>query len=278
MFVQWLVALCIVILNITTASADDQLAHGEYLVKLAQCGACHGKNIGDPKSPLSGGFKIKDEFGNVFVPNITPSNEYGIGNWGTIDISIALRSSLGLENKKLSISSHEGFRWMSDEDVNSISKFLKSLPAEGTDKIERRDLGGMKTRSWGLIEKHDEVKGYVPAPVRSASGYYGLYLVNNVMACSRCHSPKNRSIDDEKYLAGGELDWYSLSGEEVKIPSIRYNETGIGSWSEKELETFLKSGIKKNSQKVSKECPQEYFGVLNEQDSKAVISYLKSLK
>jgi len=227
---------------------------------------------------MTGGFQIKDEFGSVIVPNITASKESGIGSWSLADITSAIRVSIGKEQRKLSISSHEGYRWMSDEDVNAIAKYLMSSKAIDSQEIDQRKLSAVDTKSWGIINKHRELQGYVPASVRSSSGYYGMYLVQNVMQCSRCHSPKNRDLDDSRYLGGSTLDWYSLSGEELSVPNIKLVEEGIGDWTEKDIEAFIDNGVKKAGTKVADECPQAYFSTLNETDRKAVVNYLKSLK
>ncbi len=264
--------------ELVVVNVPPHRSRGEYLVEIAQCGACHGREVANPRSSLSGGFQIRDEFGFVHVPNITPSKGSGIGNWKKEEIASAIRSSIGKDSQKLSISSHQGYRWMSDQDVHDIVDYLLSLEPVDSNDHNQRVLSGLSTKSWGLIEKHSEIRGYVPAPVISTSGYYGMYLVDNVMQCSRCHSQDSRTPDDKDYLGGGELDWYSLSGKEIKMPNIKYQEEGIGGWKDQDFQTFIRHGIKKDGTKILSDCPQSYFSSLTEADMKAVTNYLKSLK
>ncbi|MBL7939256.1 MAG: c-type cytochrome [Flavobacteriales bacterium] len=63
---------------------SDALANGAYLLNAAGCGECHtrtekGKKVGEP---LAGGFEFKFPNGSVLrSPNITPSEDGGIGRW-----------------------------------------------------------------------------------------------------------------------------------------------------------------------------------------------------
>ena len=60
--------------------------HGRTLARgLAACGFCHGSD-NTPMSPLSGGRTYSDRFGDLIIPNITPSKS-GIGEWTTQEVS-----------------------------------------------------------------------------------------------------------------------------------------------------------------------------------------------
>ena len=62
------------------AGADKaKIARGEYLVKLGDCMACH-TDTANGGAPFAGGLRIETPFGALFVPNITPDKETGIGN------------------------------------------------------------------------------------------------------------------------------------------------------------------------------------------------------
>ncbi|MDB5706626.1 MAG: hypothetical protein JWN66_3742 [Sphingomonas bacterium] len=59
------------------ASADP-VAHGQYLVRAADCQACHTAKGG---TPFAGGLPFNLPFGTIWSPNITPDRETGIGGW-----------------------------------------------------------------------------------------------------------------------------------------------------------------------------------------------------
>ena len=51
---------------------------GEYLARAGDCVACHTVPNG---KPFAGGRAMATPFGNLYVPNITPDDETGIGKW-----------------------------------------------------------------------------------------------------------------------------------------------------------------------------------------------------
>src|SRR5262245_4683961 len=65
-----------------TASAPNattqQLIRGEYLARAGDCVACHTAPGG---REFAGGRAMPTPFGNLYVPNITPEDETGIGRW-----------------------------------------------------------------------------------------------------------------------------------------------------------------------------------------------------
>lgn len=162
---------------------------GQYLVMaVAACGNCHGVQPEDPDSPLAGGRVMHDRFGVLRAANITPDAETGIGLWNVGDVVRALRASIGKEGRPLSLDVHQGYRWMSDRDARAIAVYI--LAREPVSAfVERRRLSGFERKKWGIISQHDDVKGYVPAPVEKGIYQYGRYLSNHVAGCRRCHTP-----------------------------------------------------------------------------------------
>src|SRR5258708_25338004 len=73
----------------------------------------------------------------------------------------------------------------------------------------------------------------------------GNYLVNTIMACGNCHTPR----DDEgkpmadKALSGGLA--FATPGFDATAPNITPDtETGIGSWSDAEISRALSDGMR----------------------------------
>src|SRR6478735_8201514 len=61
------------------ANATTQVINqGEYLARAGDCVACHTVPNG---KPFAGGRAMATPFGNLYVPNITPDDETGIGKW-----------------------------------------------------------------------------------------------------------------------------------------------------------------------------------------------------
>jgi mono/diheme cytochrome c family protein/cytochrome c2 len=259
-----------------------KIARGKYLVKIAACGSCHGKDPSDPESPLSGGLEIRDSFGKVLVPNITTDKESGIGTWTVLELQHAIRSSLGKNGEYLSVESHQPFRWMSDEDVYAISAYLQSGEPVFSE-VPRRNVSSFTARKWGVFSQHEIVKGYVPGISQSAGGYYGMYLVSQISNCARCHSPSDSHIDSSGYLAGSKgrkfvpdmlpgLSPYPLA------PDLRNHDGGLIGWTEDDLIRYLGTGKGLAPGSDSSHCPTPYFSYMTEKDKKSIIKYLRSLE
>jgi len=116
--------------------------HGRYLVEIAGCGACHtdGALIGEPSAArlLAGsqlGIAITDPFlgtppGVAYPSNLTPDPRTGLGNWSDAQIAAAIRSGdLTSGPGHLIVMSWPLYQHMSDDDVNAIVMYLRSIPA-----------------------------------------------------------------------------------------------------------------------------------------------------
>src|SRR6478735_109136 len=73
----------------------------------------------------------------------------------------------------------------------------------------------------------------------------GSYLVNAVMACDGCHTPRPGGVFDmTRRFSGGSQVWdekaYTVRGSNI-TPD---RETGIGTWSEGDLKRALTEGIR----------------------------------
>ena len=115
--------------------------HGRYLVEIAGCGGCHtdGALIGEPNSArlLAGsrlGIAYTDPFGRsspgiAYPSNLTPDPGTGLGSWSDAQIAAAIRSGLTPGTGHLTVMSWPLYQRMSDEDVNAIVMYLRSIPA-----------------------------------------------------------------------------------------------------------------------------------------------------
>lgn len=263
--------------------SSSKVTRGEYLVRAAACGMCHGASYKQPKSPLSGGREIRDSYGRVQVPNITSDIETGIGSWSRPELQTAIRSSIGKDGSYLSVDSHSAYRWMSDEDVSAISDYLLSTkPVKN--ELPRRKISSFTARKWGLFNQHEPVKGYVPGISQSGGGYYGMYLVNHVAGCQRCHSPSEQSIDSTKFMAGSQGRkfvpnvLYDYEGDYPEAPTLRHGEGGMIGWRVDDLLRFLSTGKGLTPDTDAKFCPTSYYSFLSEKDKRSIIKYLRSLQ
>ena len=113
---------------------------GHYLVEhVSICSDCHTprNSMGVPNQSLylAGASKKIGPLGNA-VPNITPDNETGIGEWKREDIVELLHSGTKPDLDNVQGLMYEviqgapyGYKDMKKEDASAVADYLKSLPA-----------------------------------------------------------------------------------------------------------------------------------------------------
>jgi hypothetical protein len=116
----------------------DLKSYGKYLAtSVYACYECHSKsfetnNILDPEKSegyFAGGNPVEDRnFDIVLSTNLTPSIDQGIGTWTKEDFGRAVRQGINAENKILN-SIMPRFSLLSDQEVDAIWTYLRSLPA-----------------------------------------------------------------------------------------------------------------------------------------------------
>jgi len=105
----------------------------------------------------------------------------------------------------------------------------------------------------------------------------GAYLVNSVMVCHNCHTPRGpQGLELTRALSGGQTfdePAFKVTGSNI-TPD---RDTGIGNWTDAELKRFLVSGIKPNGTAVAPIMPTAFYTVLTSRDLDALVAYLHSV-
>src|SRR4051812_27182121 len=106
----------------------------------------------------------------------------------------------------------------------------------------------------------------------------GAYLVNSVMVCHNCHTPRGpQGLDLSRALSGGSQIFdepaFKVTGSNITPDK----DTGIGNWSDAELKRFLVSGIRPNGTTVAPIMPTAFYTVLTARDLDALAGYLRSV-
>ena len=106
----------------------------------------------------------------------------------------------------------------------------------------------------------------------------GNYLVNTIMTCGNCHTPKGPAGDiAEKAFSGG------LRFDESPFDVIASNitpdkETGIGAWSDADIKKALLDGVRPNGVRLAEIMPTNFYRILIPSDLNAIVAYLRTLK
>jgi mono/diheme cytochrome c family protein len=123
-------------ISATSARAESPAERGKYLVGIMDCTGCHttGALAGQPDQShfLAGsniGFQIPG-LGIFYPPNLTSDGKTGLGTWTEQDIVTALRTGARPDGRELApIMPWRSYSELTDQDVQAIAAYLKSLPA-----------------------------------------------------------------------------------------------------------------------------------------------------
>ena len=107
----------------------------------------------------------------------------------------------------------------------------------------------------------------------------GSYLVNSVLTCGNCHTPRGPGgiYDMSRQLSGGPQTWdeetFKVKGANITPDA----ETGIGRWSDADIKRVLLTGIRPNGTQLAPMMPYGFYKVLTAADTDAIVAYLKSV-
>jgi mono/diheme cytochrome c family protein len=106
----------------------------------------------------------------------------------------------------------------------------------------------------------------------------GDYLVNTIMTCGNCHTPKGPTGDIADKAFSGGLSWDEPPFK-VTAPNITQDkETGLGSWTDQQIITLLRTGKRPNGVQIAEVMPTAFYGIITDSDMKAIVAYLRTLK
>lgn len=269
------------LLSCGTAVAEiSRLERGEYLLHAGGCTGCH---TADEKnaSPLAGGHRLDTPFGTFFPPNITPDVATGIGGWSDDEFLDAMWHGVDPDGSPYYPAfPYTSYTGMSREDVLAIKEYLFSLTPVRRENPEHDLAWYLSTRlmasTWQWLYFTPE--RFTPDPGHDESWNRGAYLVRHVSHCGECHTPRNAF---GKMMTENELAGNTNGPGGKKVPDITPNrETGIGRWSQSEIEFFLQIGMLPDGDFTGGAMSpviDDVTGRLSADDRNAIAIYLKSV-
>ena len=260
------------------ADATTQVINrGEYLARAGDCVACHTTANG---KPFAGGRAMPTPFGALFVPNVTPDDETGIGKWNADDFYRMMHTGVSKDGTLLyPAMPFASYTKVTRADSDAIYAYLMSLPPvkqqnrphELKFPFNNRDLLlGWRT----LYFKEGE---FVQDTKQSADWNRGAYLVQGLGHCAMCHTAINAlgGSSESKAFEGGMIpnqNWYA--------PSLTSNrEAGLGNWDVKDIADLLQVGVSHRGTTYGPMAEVVYNSLqyLTDEDVNAMAVYLKAL-
>jgi mono/diheme cytochrome c family protein len=228
--------------DVADAGPSD-LTNGQLLFYAGSCGTCHASPDQKDETRLGGGLALTSGFGTFYMPNISPDPADGIGGWTTAQFVRAMREGVSAHGEnEYPAFPYTSMQRMTANDLRDLLTFIKTLPVVAG-KARDHDLKFPFTMRrgvglWRLVFLDGEP--LVADPKRSPAWNRGKYLVEGVAHCAECHSPRN--------FAGGIISGKRFSGAPDPeghgyVPNITQDETGIGYWSQREIDDYLSTGL-----------------------------------
>ncbi len=271
--------LCLSVAPVLSA-ADDALQQGEYLFHAAGCVTCHTGE--DNKSPsLAGGRALKTAFGTFYSPNITLDPDTGIGRWSEADFRRALREGISPDGRHYYPAfPYTSYTQLTDADLRALWRFVsRRQPVRQANKPHELPWY-LRSRTvmslWKML--YFRPGAFQPQSDKPPAWNRGAYLVNAVVHCGECHTPRRflGGFKEAQYLAGNPQGM-----DDTKIPNITPDrKTGIGKWSAGDIAGYLETGMTPDGDfagDLMADVIDNSTSRLTQDDRRAIALYLKSL-
>jgi mono/diheme cytochrome c family protein len=258
-------------------ATTQTINRGEYLARAGDCVACHTEPNG---KPFAGGRPMPTPFGNLYVPNITPDDETGLGKWTADEFYRMMHTGVSRDGTLLyPAMPFASYTKVTRADSDAIYAYLMSVPPvrqpnrphELRFPFNNRDLLiGWRTLYFNEGE-------FIPDPKQSEQWNRGAYLVQGLGHCAMCHTAINvlGGSSESKAFEGGMIpnqNWYA--------PSLTSNrEAGLGDWDIKDIVDLLQVGTSHRATVYGPMAEVVYNSLqyLNDEDVMAMAVYLKAL-
>jgi mono/diheme cytochrome c family protein len=273
----WWLTVPAVIPAQSLAVYTPNLANGLVVFNAGGCASCHAVPGQPDRLRLGGGLAIPSPFGTFYAPNISPDKADGIGGWSEANFVTAVTSGVSPGGTHyFPAFPYTSYAHAGIEDIRDLFAYLKTLaPVAG--KVRDHDLPfpfniRRNVGIWKLL--FFDSRPFVPDSAHSVPWNRGAYLVNGLGHCAECHSPRNflGGIISAQRFAGGP----NPEGEGW-VPNI--TQKGIGDWSVKDIDYFLKTGQMPDGDSAGGSMVRviKNTSQLSEADQAAMAEYLKSL-
>jgi mono/diheme cytochrome c family protein len=107
----------------------------------------------------------------------------------------------------------------------------------------------------------------------------GKYLVTSILTCQNCHTPRGPGgvLNLDRDLSSG-LSWDEPPFKVTASNITPDKETGIGNWSDADIEKALRKGMRPNGTRLAAVMPADFYEIMTPSDMHAVIAYLRTIK
>jgi mono/diheme cytochrome c family protein len=236
--IAWRPAIASIAPPSRAAFPSDAVARGATLAAIGDCSVCH---TADGGRPYAGGRGLPTPFGTIYVTNITPDPDTGIGRWPEAAFRRAMRDGIDREGRHLYPAlPYPHFTRATDADIEALYAFLMTRePVQATAPANRLPFP-LNVRAtltgWNMLFLRPGA--WTPDPAQSPDLDRGAYLVEAVGHCGACHTPHNAlgAERDTQALGGGVAEGWSGHPLQAGSPAAQ-------PWTVDELADYLATGL-----------------------------------
>ncbi len=237
------------------AGTPDQITRGRAVAE-SFCDDCHSRG-----GALTGGFDIGKELsvdiGHLVTANLTPAGE--LDRWSDGQIFRAIRNSVDADGHWLVIMSYTGAGNLSDEDIEALIAYIRTVPPAGVetpDPPDQLNMLGVTMLGAGLLPSGRPIQtGAIAAPPKAATAAYGGYILS-YQDCRGCHGPN---------LTGGVQGQLGPIGPDLDL---------VKDWTLEQFMATMRTGIDPAGHQISGEMPWRPIGKMDDVELGAIYQYL----
>lgn len=107
----------------------------------------------------------------------------------------------------------------------------------------------------------------------------GRYLVNSIVACGNCHTPKTAKglPDNAREFAGFKVvDEKPMTAWAPNI--TQHKKDGIGAWTDAQIIKAIRDGVRPDGSLIGPPMPFHFYREISDTDVKAMVAYLRTVK
>lgn len=252
-------------IQVTFASADGQLEHGEYLFKTRGCMECHG-------AAGAGRVLIDDQDSGFFVrtPNITAGGASPARDYTDTDWVRALRHGVKPSGEPVWIMPSEDYARMTDADIGAIVAYVRSLPAADTAAAEfRRPLPIKAAYLFGAIkDPAEKIDHTAPVPEAVADDLLarGKYVAQT---CTGCHGA---------HFSGGKIPGAPPAWPEAANLTSAPDSAMAPYISTEQFRSAMRTGKRPDGSAISDVMPFKSLAYMNDGELDALFAFLKTVE
>jgi len=239
-------------------TTPKRTARGKAVVE-GYCSACHSKT-----GTLTGGENAGEHFpmpiGSMVSANLTPAG--ALRRWSDGEIFRAIRNGVDADGHWLTIMSYTNVSKLSDNDIQAVIAYIRSVPAAGEptpDPPDQLNLLGVAMLGAGMLPSSKPVMtGSITAPPKGPTFQFGEYILS-YQDCRECHG---------RDLTGGVPGQLGPLGPDLNL---------VKDWKLAQFIATMRTGIDPNGHELNKQMPWRPVGRMDDEELAAVYEYLTHL-